>query len=141
MSPRRPHRKPSSFRPILRLSLRSRACWASWRLSRSRRLLTREQRRTALLLQAADSSLLRQKELEQLLRLHQHRLAEMRGSKALREQALLPELEQRPLPPELLVPLQRLEQQLMPLLPLPLEPMPPPERRQLDQLLGLPPTE
>lgn len=79
MSSRQKGRTPTRF--LLTLRLRSRRSWASWRLSRTAVRLRREQQRTLLLRQSLDSSLLRQKELEQLQELHSHRLQEMAESR------------------------------------------------------------
>lgn len=84
---RRP--KPSSF--LLTLRLRSRSSWASWRLRRTTRRLLKEQRRTLLLQLSLDSSLLRQKELEQLVAQYRHRLQEMAEARAFRLQGQVPE--------------------------------------------------
>ena len=60
-----------------------------------------EQRRTLALQLALDSSLLRQKELEQLEQLHQHRLQEMADSRSFRSQGLLPQTPEPEQPSEL----------------------------------------
>lgn len=67
----------------------------------SRKRLQRAQRRTLALQLALDSSLLREKEQEQLVQLHQHRLAEMADSRQFREQP--PQLPPGPplVPPEI----------------------------------------
>ena len=83
------HLRPSSF--LLTLRVRSARSWASWLLRLTRRRMLREQRRTLALQLALDSSLLRQKELEQLEQLHQHRLQEMADSRSFRSQGLLPQ--------------------------------------------------
>lgn len=51
--------------------------------------MVREQRRTVLLERSLDSSLLRQKELQQLLQQQEHRLSEMAESQQFREQPQL----------------------------------------------------
>ena len=99
--------RSSSF--LLTLRLRSRRCWTSWLLRRSRSRLAREQRRTLALQLALDSSLLRQKELLQQEQQAEHRLQEMADSLAFRTQApplVPPELVPPELvPPELVAPL------------------------------------
>lgn len=89
------HRKYSSF--LLTLRVRSRSYWTSWRLRRMARRIQREQHRTLALQLALDSSLLRQKELEQQEQQLRHRLQEMRESQQFRSQGLIP---QEPLVPE-----------------------------------------
>jgi hypothetical protein len=74
---------------VLTLRLRWRRSSASWRLRRLRRLQLREQRRRILLQRSLDSSLLREKELEQLTALHLHRLQEMEESHLFRQRGLL----------------------------------------------------
>lgn len=76
-----------SSRPFLRsssvmtLRLRWRRSWTSFSTRRTRRRLARAQRRTVLLRQCLDSSLLREKEQEQLLSQQLHRLSEMADSR------------------------------------------------------------
>lgn len=107
---RRP--KPSSF--LLTLRLRSRRCWTSWRLSLTRRAAARAARRTVLLGQALDSSLLREKELTQLVQQQEHRLQEMADSLLFRQgmplppPQLPPSPEPEPLPSSYLTHLDRL---------------------------------
>ena len=89
-------RKPSTSTAILRLRVRSRRSWSSWLLSRASRRLEKERRRTALLDLAHRDSLLRQKELGQLILQQEHRLQELLPPQA--GKALEPGPE---LPPEL----------------------------------------
>lgn len=97
--------RSSSF--LLTLRLRSRRCWTSWLLRRSRSRLAREQRRTLVLQLALDSSLLRQKELLQQAQQAEHRLQEMADSLAFRTQVppQQPLAEEPLVPPELEAPM------------------------------------
>lgn len=65
--------------------------------------MLREQRRTLALQLSLDSSLLRQKELEQLAQLHQHRLSEMQESQSFRSKGLLPATQEPPSSTDLLL--------------------------------------
>lgn len=100
-------RRPRASSFLLTLRLRSRRCWTSWRLRRSRSRLRREERRTLALQLALDSSLLRQKELLQQVQQAEHRLAEMADSLAFRTQAPPqppPPPVEEPLVPEVFLP-------------------------------------
>jgi hypothetical protein len=83
-----PRTRASSF--LLTLRLRSRRCWTSWHLRLTTRAQARELRRTLLLQESLDSSLLRQKELEQLRLQQEHRLQEMADSRQFHQQGQLP---------------------------------------------------
>ena len=86
-------RTPSSFR--LRLTLRFRRSWTSWRLRRATRRLPRLQRRLALLQRQTDSQLLRLKQTEQLSLALLQVLQELADSQLYRETGQL-----EPLQPE-----------------------------------------
>lgn len=75
--------------------------WTGWVTTRTKRQLLRAQRRSRLLGQLLDLELLRSKELEQKLRLLEHRTQELEESRQFRTQGSLPELPPSPLPPEL----------------------------------------
>ena len=75
-------RKPSPF--LLTLRVRSASFWASWLLKLTLLRARREQRRTLALQLALDSSLLRQKELQQREQQLLHRQQEMADSRSFR---------------------------------------------------------
>jgi hypothetical protein len=89
MSPKR--KRVSAFR--LRVRLRLQTYWASFRLTRAARKYQKELKRTELLQLALSSSLLRQKELEQLQEMHQHRLQEMQEATAQQKTPLVMQAE------------------------------------------------